>query len=141
MSDKDIKDYIKVRDVMTPHLETIDGLATVADAIGHMKEKNYGALIVDKRDESDEYGFVTVQGIARKVIEHNLAPDRVHAYEIMRKPVLSVHADMNIRYAIRLLEQVNHNRALVIEEGKAIGIVTMYDMVMHYMDGDVVKNS
>ncbi len=134
MSEEEKKDYIKIRDVMTSELETIDGLATVAEAIKHMKEKKYGALIVDRRDESDEYGFITVQGIARKVIENDLSPERVHVYEIMHKPVLSVHADMNIRYAIRLLEQVDRSRALVIEEGKAIGIVTMYDMVINYMD-------
>lgn len=134
MSDKDRKSYIKIRDVMTPQLETIEGLATVAEAIEHMKEKNYGALIVNRRDESDEYGFITVQNIARKVIEQDLAPERVHVYEIMQKPVLTVHGDMNIRYAIRLLEQVHHTRALVMEDGKALGIVTMYDMVMHYMD-------
>ncbi len=52
----------------------------------------------------------------------------------MNKPVLSVRPDMNIRYAIRLLEQINHIRALVIKDGKAVGIVTMYDMVIHYMD-------
>lgn len=125
---------VRVKDVMTQHVETIDGLATVAEAITHMKDKHYGALIVDKRDDGDEYGFVTVQNIARKVIEKNLAPERVHVYEIMSKPVLSVRCDMNIRYAIRLLEQVDHNRALVIDDGKATGIVTMYDMVMHYMD-------
>ncbi len=128
------KKYIQVRDVMTPEVETIDGLASIAEAIEHMKEKRYGALIVDKRDESDEYGFITVQGIARNVIEKNLSPDRVNVYEVMRKPVLTVHSDMNIRYAIRLLEQVNQGRALVIEDGKAVGIVTVYDMVIHYMD-------
>lgn len=128
------KDYIRVRDVMTPHVEMIDGLATVAAVIEDMKEKHYGALIVAKRDQSDEYGFVTVQDIAREVIEPNLSPERVHVYEIMQKPVLSVHGDMNIRYAIRLLEQVNQGRALVIDEGKAIGIITMYDMVIHYME-------
>lgn len=132
MSEK--KKYIKVRDVMTPEVETIDGLATVAEAIQHMKEKHYGALIVDKRDESDEYGFITVQGIARDVIEKNLSPDRVSVYEIMRKPILTVHGDMNIRYAIRLLEQLGQGRALVIDSGKAVGIVTVYDMVIHYMD-------
>ncbi len=130
---KDTKKFIRVRDVMTPTLETIDGLATVADAIKIMKEKKYGALIVAKRDESDEYGFVGVQGIACHVIEKNLSPDRVHVYEIMNKPVLTVHEGMNIRYAIRLLDQVNMQRALVIDGGKAVGIVTLYDMVMHYM--------
>jgi len=136
MSDeeKKTKEYIRVRDVMTPAIETIDGLATVADAIKTMKEKRYGALIVAKRDDSDEYGFVTVQEIAREVIEKNLSPERVNVYEIMKKPVLTVHGDMNIRYAIRLLDQVNLNRALVISNAQAVGIVTMYDMVMHYMN-------
>lgn len=128
------KKYIQVRDVMTPEVETIDGLASIAEAIEHMKEKRYGALIVDKRDESDEYGFITVQGIARDVIEKNLSPERVNVYEVMRKPVLSIHSHMNIRYAIRLLEQVDQGRALVVDGGKAVGIVTVYDMVIHYMD-------
>ena len=128
------KDYVSVRDVMTSHVETIDGLATVAQAIQNMKENHYGALIVNKRDESDEYGFVTVQEIARDVIEPNLSPERVNIYEIMKKPVLTVHCGMNIRYAIRLLEQLDQQRALVIEDGKAIGIVTMFDMVIRYMD-------
>lgn len=126
--------YIKVRDVMTAQLETIDGMATVAEAIKLMRAKHYGSLIVDRRDESDEYGFVTVQEIARQVIEQNLSPDRVNVYQIMRKPVIAVRGDMNIRYAIRLLDQVNKHRALVMEDNKAIGIVTMYDMVIHYMD-------
>ena len=126
--------FSRVRDVMTQELETIDGLASVAEAIQHMKTKHYGALIVEKRDESDEYGLVTVQSIARNVIEKDLSPERVSIYEIMRKPVLSVHSEMNIRYAIRLLDQVDQMQALVIEDGKAIGIVTVYDMVIHYMD-------
>lgn len=130
----DTKDYIRVSDVMTRDVETIDGLASVEEAMIHMQEKHYGALIVAKRDESDEYGFITVQGIARGVIEPNLSPSRVNIYQIMSKPVLTVHADMNIRYAIRLLEQVDQGRALVIEDGEAIGIVTMYDMVVHYLD-------
>lgn len=128
------KPYIKVRDVMTPTVETIQGLAPVSEAIRVMKKKRYGALLVDKRDDSDEYGIITVQDIARNVIAPNLSPDRVHVYEVMTKPVLGVHGDMNIRYAIRLLDRVNHLRALVVENGRAIGIVTMYDMVMSYMD-------
>jgi len=132
MSEK--KTFIKVRDVMSPQLKTIEGMATIAETISIMKDKVYGALIVNKRDESDEYGFVTVQDIARKVIEKDLSPDRVNVYEVMRKPVLTVHGDMNIRYAIRLLDQVGQQRALVIEDGEAVGIVTIYDMVIHYMD-------
>jgi len=128
------KNYNKVREVMIPKVETIDGLATVADAICQMRANGFDSLIVAKRDESDEYGLVTVQTIARRVIEPNLSPERVNVYEIMEKPVLSVHGDMNIRYAIRLLERMNQLRALVIDENNAVGIVTMLDMVLRYID-------
>ena len=128
------KPYVKVRDVMTPHVETIDGLETVDTAIKHMRDHRFGALIVSRRDESDEYGLVTVQNIARNVIEPNLSPERVSVYEIMEKPVLTVHGDMNVRYAIRLMERVDQLRCLVIDNNEAVGIVTMLDMVTRYMD-------
>ncbi|MGV7221682.1 MAG: CBS domain-containing protein [Nitrospinales bacterium] len=129
-----IKKYDKVREVMKPNVEFIDGLATVADAIHEMRENRFGSLIVSKRDESDEYGFVNVQAIARLVIEPNLSPERVSVYEIMEKPVLSVHGDMNIRYAIRVLERANQPCALVIDDNNAAGIVTLLDMVVRYID-------
>lgn len=131
---KSPKPYVKVRDVMTPHVKTIEGLATVDDAIKHMQEHKFGAAIVARRDESDEYGFITVQEIARQVIEPDRCPTRVNVYEIMEKPVLTVHADMNIRYAIRLLERVNQLRALVTDNNAAVGVVTILDMVLKYQD-------
>jgi len=128
------ENFVQVRDVMSPNVETIDGLSTVADAIEHMQEKRFGALIVDRRDKSDEYGLVTVQDIAKDVIEPDRNPNRVSIYEIMEKPVLTVHSDMNIRYAIRLLERVGELRALVIDNNEAVGIITMLDMVLRYQD-------
>lgn len=129
-----IKKYEKVREIMAPKVEIIDGLATVADAIQKMRENGFGSLIVAKRDEGDEYGFVNVQAIARLVIEPNLSPERVSVYEIMEKPVLSVRGDMNIRYAIRVLERANQLRALVIDDNKAVGMVNLLDMVLRYID-------
>ena len=72
--------YIRVRDVMNSDLEMIDGFATVEEAILKMKAHHFDALIVERRDDSDEYGFATVQEIARLVIEPDRAPDRVGVY-------------------------------------------------------------
>ncbi len=126
--------FVNVRDVMNSNLEMIDGLATVEQAIMQMKAHQFDALIVDRRDDSDEYGFVTVQEIARMVIEPDRSPNRVSVYEIMEKPVLTVHVNMNIRYAIRLLERLKESRALVVEQNRAMGIVTISDMVLRYID-------
>jgi len=127
------KSYDKVRDVMTPGVKTIDGLATVAEAIRQLRDNRHGSLIVAKRHEGDEYGLVTVQAIARQVIEPNLSPERVNVYEVMEKPVLSVRGDMNIRYAIRLLERLNQQSALVVDENNAVGTVSLMDMVSRYV--------
>lgn len=128
------KSYDKVRDVMMPEVKTIDGLATVAEAIRQMGKNSFGSLIVAKRNEGDEYGLVTMQAIARQVIEPNLSPERVNVYEIMEKPALSVRGDMNIRYAIRLLERMNQQSALVVDENIAIGTVSLLDMVSRYIN-------
>lgn len=128
------KSYDKVRDVMMPEVKTIDGLATVAEAIRQMRKNSSGSLIVTKRSEGDEYGLVTMHAIARQVIEPNLSPERVNVYEIMEKPALSVRGDMNIRYAIRLLERMNQQSALVVDENTAIGTVSLLDMVSRYIN-------
>lgn len=124
----------RVGDVMNPEVHVIDGLATVRQAVDFMRENRVNSLVVDKRGEDDEYGMVTVQDIAGKVIGPNHSVDRTNVYEIMSKPVLSVDATMNVRYAIRLLTRFKLSRALVVESGKMTGIVTLRDMAVRYID-------
>lgn len=127
-------EYVPVRDVMTPKVETIDGLTTITDALKNMRANQISSLIVERRGDADEYGLLTVKDIAEHVIEPDQSPDRVNAYEIMDKPVLSIDVKMNIRYAIRLLTRFDLSRALVLENGEAVGVVTLRDMVLRYMD-------
>jgi CBS domain-containing protein len=127
-------EYVPVRDVMTPNVEMIDGLTTITDALKNMRANQISALIVERRGEEDEYGILTVKDIAEHVIEPDQSPDRVNAYEIMDKPVLSIDVKMNIRYAIRLLTRFDLSRALVLENGEAVGVVTLRDMVLRYME-------
>ena len=128
------KKFVPVRDMMTTEIEMIDGLTTVAGALEKMRAKQISSLIIKRRDDHDEYGLLTVHDIARDVLVPDLAPERVNAYEIMKKPILSVHADMNIRYAIRLLSRFSVSRALVLEHGEAVGIVTLRDLVLRFSE-------
>ncbi|MGB0496252.1 MAG: CBS domain-containing protein [Kangiellaceae bacterium] len=124
--------YIAVSEVMKPKIGIVDGLVTVAEAMDKMREEKNGSLIVDKRDDHDEYGLISIGDISEKVIVPDNAPERMSAYQIMTKPVLSVESDMNIRYAIRLLSRFKISRALVLDCGKAVGIVSLRDMVLRY---------
>ncbi|RIZ69831.1 MAG: CBS domain-containing protein, partial [Methylococcales bacterium] len=116
--------------VMKTDFGTIDGIATVADALIKMKSLKTAVLIVNKRNENDEYGMVTSGDIARHVLARDRAPDRVNVYEIMSKPVISVHPDMDIRYCSRLFANYNLVRAPVLENKKVIGMVSPNSLVL-----------
>ncbi len=128
--------YVKVREVMTPSPKMIDGLASVSDAIKMMRKQGVSSLVIDRRHEGDEYGLLVVHDIAEKVIGRNRSPSRVNVYEVMSKPVLSVDRDMDIKYAIRLLSRFRLSRALVMERGRVVGIVTLRDMALRSVDRD-----
>ena len=121
---------IRVKDVMKTDFGTIDGIATVDDALKKMKSLKTAVLVVNKRHEDDEYGLITSGDIARHVLAKDRAPDRVNVYEIMSKPVISVHPDMDIRYCSRLFAEYNLVRAPVIDNRTVIGIVSPNSLVL-----------
>lgn len=127
------KEIILVRDVMKQNFDIIDGMTTVSEALKKMKHIETKTLIVDKRDEYDEYGVVLISDIAKQVLAKDRAPDRVNVYEVMAKPVISVDPKMDIRYCARLFENFGLSRAPVIENGKMIGIISFTDMVLRGM--------
>lgn len=121
---------ISVRDVMKTDYDAVDGMTTVHDALTTMEYADAKCLIVNKRDDDDEYGIVMLSDIAEKVLAVDRAPERVNIYEIMTKPVITVDPGMDIRYCARLFARFNLSRAPVIDGGKVIGIVSHTDMVI-----------
>lgn len=127
MSDKPV---IRVRDVMKTAFITIDGVATVAEAVTMMKTNKTSVLVVNKRHTDDEYGLILAGEIARHVLSKDRPPGRVNVYEIMHKPVISVHPDMDIRYCSRLFAQYDLMRAPVIEHREIIGMISPVSLVL-----------
>jgi len=127
---------LRVRDAMTTSLRTIEAMATVADAIRTMREAQVSSLVVKRRDDADEFALLVIADIAREVIAKNRSAERVNVYEVMSKPVLTVPADMQVKYAVRLLDRFGLSRALVVDERREpVGIVTLRDMVLSYAQG------
>ena len=127
---KKLENVIRVRDVMKTDLDIVDGMLTVTEALKSMKFPDTRTLIVDKRHDDDEYGVVMFRDMAKKVLSRGHSPNRVNIYEIMSKPVVSVHPDMDIRYCTRLLDRFGLSRAPVLERQKIIGLVSYTDIVL-----------
>ena len=124
-------EFVRVSDVMSPEVKTIGRVATVTEAIEMIRNAGVSSLVVERHDESDEFGMLTIRDIAREVVATDKAADRTGVYEIMTKPVLTVPTEMNIKYAVRLLVRYAVSRAVVIDnERNPVGIVTLRDMVL-----------
>jgi CBS domain-containing protein len=124
------KKRITVRDIMKSGYSTINGNATVADALKEMKRLDTAVLIVEKRSVDDEYGLLLVSDIARKVLAKDRASSRVNVYEIMSKPAVCVDPDMDIRYCSRLMSRFNLMRVLVVDDDTLLGTVNPRALVL-----------
>jgi len=121
---------VRVRDVMKTELDIVDGMLTVTEALKSMKYPDTRTLIVDKRHKDDEYGVVMFRDMAKKVLARDHSPNRVNIYEIMTKPLISVHPDMDVRYCTRLFDRFGLSRAPVIQDQVILGLVSYTDIVL-----------
>lgn len=126
-----IRNWGPVRNCMSTDVTEIEGSLDVLTALKIMKKKRITSLIVKRRDEKDEYGMLLFSDVAKQVLSKNRAPERVNVHEIMAKPVISVRPDMEIRYCARLFENFDISHAPVVENGKIVGMVSYYLLVLH----------
>jgi predicted transcriptional regulator len=124
------KHIVRVADAMEQDYVVVEGVATVAEALAIMRDKNAHFLVVAKRHEDDEFGIVLLSDIAKHVLARNRSPERTNVYEIMSKPVLSVRPDMDIRYCARFFDRFGISTAPVIEGGDIRGIVAYDQLVL-----------
>ena len=122
--------HICVKDVMKTDYGTIDGGATIKEALNEMNRLKTTVLIVNKRSEDHEYGLLLVSDIAEQVLAKDRAPSRVNVYEIMAKPAISVGPDMDIRYCSRLMSSLKLTRILVVKDNALLGRVSPRALVL-----------
>jgi predicted transcriptional regulator len=124
---------ITVGDVMKREFHVIEGKATIYEALEMMKKFRTSVLVVNRRNEEDEYGILLVSSIARKVLAKDRPCKRVNVYEVMVKPAVYVEPEMDIRYCSRLFARFDLVRALVVEQDKVVGTISPNSLVLDGM--------
>jgi len=115
-------------------LVTISPLATVRDAIKLMKEHKVRSIIVDKRTEDGAYGLVTFKNILQSIVAEDGDIDLLNVYDIAATPAFSVSAQLNVKYAARMMVRNSIKRLLVLDNNELRGILTMSDIIGILMD-------
>lgn len=123
---------VQVKDVMSKTLVTVNGMATAKEAANKMRAEQVSSLIVEKRDEYDAWGIIAVQDLIKGVIIPGRSFEEVNVYEIMTKPVIAVPAEMDIRYAARLLHRAGIRRAPVEENRVLIGMIGLRSLILDH---------
>ncbi len=121
---------VRTRDVMHKQILTVDGMTTAREAAAIMRSERVFSLLVKKRNENDAWGILVVQDFVKGVIIPGRSPDDVHVYEIMTKPIITVPADMDIRYAARLIYRAGIRRAPVEDKGEIIGMISLSSLIL-----------
>ena len=121
---------IRARDVMHKQILSIDGMSTAREAAAKMRSEKVYSLLVKKRHADDAWGILVVQDFIKGVIIPGRSPDDVHVYEIMTKPIITVPADMDIRYAARLIYRADIRRAPVEDKGELIGMISLSSLIL-----------
>ena len=111
------------KDIASDKLFFIDGLASVRSAVEMMKDNDVQALLIQKRNDADANGIITVNDVITGVIIPEKTLEEVSVYEIMTKPVFSISAHLNVKYVPRLMHNYNVKIAPVEENGKFIGLI------------------
>ena len=126
----DSTSIVRARDVMNKGIVSIDGMATAKEAAAQMRSEKVSCLLVKKRHEDDAWGILGVQDFIKEVIIPGRSPDEVHVYEIMTKPIITVPAEMDIRYVARLISRAGIRRAPVEDGRELIGMISLSSLIL-----------
>ena len=128
MSDTQV---VRAKDVMQKGLKYIDGMDTAKKAAETMRNEHVTALVVNKRNPDDVWGIIAIQDLIKGVILPDRPSDEVNVYEVMTKPIITVPADMDIKYVARLIFRAGIRRAPVEENGELIGMISLASLVLN----------
>ena len=103
-------------------------LESVFDALKLMNEKNVGAVLV----QIDDYlvGILSERDYMRKVILDAHASKQTKVSEVMTRNVVTVTRQDTIVHCIALTKKHHVRHLPVVEEGKAIGMISLRDLFL-----------
>ena len=118
---------LKVEDIMVEGVLTVEADATVMKAVKVMNENEIGCLIVTRRGKA--VGIITERDLLKRVISKSKNPKKTKVREIMTKPLIAGHPDMDLEEATKLMFKMKIKKLPVVaSEGDLRGLITLTDV-------------
>ena len=118
----------QIRELMTPNPVSMPGTASVHEAARAMRDADIGDVIVIEHNQV--CGIITDRDIAVRVVAEAKDPASTALADICSHSLLTVTPTDSVEHAVRLMRTHTIRRLPVVEEGKAVGIVSLGDLAV-----------
>src|SRR6185312_14159496 len=114
-----------ISEVMTPEVVTVPDTATVAAAARCMGDMGIGDVVVTK--DGRVCGIVTDRDITIRTVAAGQDPARTRVGDICSTHLTYLEAEDSVDDAIRIMREKALRRIPVLQDGQAVGIVSLGD--------------
>jgi len=118
---------MKLQELMSRQVITVEPEETVAVAARMLARHNIGSLPVSTRD-GKLLGMVTDRDLVTRCLASGRRPEETKVREIMTAGVISAGPDMEVWAAAHLMGRSQIRRLPVVENGKLRGMVSLGDL-------------
>jgi CBS domain-containing protein len=117
---------LKVDDVMTLEVITIDEKATVKEAADIMDKNEISCLITAR--EGRAIGIITERDLLKRVIVEAKNPEKIKVKEVMSTPLEVVAAGTDLEDAMKIMFQKKIKKMPVVDKDNIVGLVSLTDI-------------
>lgn len=118
---------LKVDDVMSFPVQTIEKEKTIKDAITKMAEKNIGSLIVT--ENSKPVGIISERDLLLKILHQDANPKKLLVKDIMNEPLIFGESGESLIEAETKMKLNSIRRMPILKGGELVGIITSSDII------------
>ena len=117
---------LKVRDVMTKDVITIDLKQNAMEAAKLMKDRKIASIVVTKG--KTPFGIVTERDFVRLLCAENLQSKYTKLIDIVSSPLITVGPNISVEDAAKVMAKNKIRRLVIVDDGNIVGIVTATDL-------------
>ena len=120
--------YLRVKDVSADNEKPkVFASQSLKEVILEMTKKRLGITAVVS-EENDLLGIIT-DGDLRRMLENDVAIDKIHAADIMTASPKTIGPDELAAEAMDVLQKNEISQLVVVEKGKYLGIIHLHDLI------------
>jgi CBS domain-containing protein len=120
---------MKVSEVMTTEVESVQLNSTVEEVASIMKVENIGSLPVVDEDD-DLVGIITDRDIVVRCVAEGKNPADTNVEEILSHELETIEPDVDIEEAAQLMADRQIRRLPVCEDGELVGMISIGDLAV-----------